>query len=140
MSQAFPWEEPARLDHVGILTADFAWADSLFAHAMGLELSRTERVDAFGVDLLWVHGLDVPLELISPFDRDSRAARRLRERGAGADHVAFRVESIEASFGWCRENGIPTVDPAPRPGSRGMKVGFLEPADTGGLRIELVEA
>mgnify|MGYP001112341660 CR=1 FL=1 len=139
MTSAFPWVEPARVDHVGVLVSDFTWVERLLAGGMALESSAAERVDEFGVDLLWIGGLDVPLELICPLDRDSRAGRRLRGRGAGADHIALRVESVEEALAWCRQAGVAALDPSPRPGSRGTRVAFLDPADTGGLRIELVE-
>lgn len=139
MSRAFPWARTARLDHVGVLVEDSVGVERLLSDAIGLKRSATERVDPFGVELRWLGGLDVPLELISPFDSESGAARRLRERGAGADHVAFRVDSVADALAWCREMGVPTLDPAPREGSRGTKIAFLDPAGTGGLRIELVE-
>jgi methylmalonyl-CoA/ethylmalonyl-CoA epimerase len=140
MSDGYPWSESSpALDHVGILTDDFETIAALFGERLGLEVGAAEADHELGLEFLWVHCGDVPLEFIRPLDPKGPAAARLRDRGAGVDHIALVVDSVADSLAWCRERGVATADAAPRRGAKGTSIAFLDAAEAGGARVELVE-
>jgi methylmalonyl-CoA/ethylmalonyl-CoA epimerase len=129
----------AVIDHVGILTEDFDAVRALFGEQMGFEVAPVENDEELGLSFLWVQCGELPLEFIAPLVDDNGAAKRLREKGPGVDHIALRVDSVTATLQWCRESGIATADEVARRGARGSRIAFLEAQAAGGARIELVE-
>jgi methylmalonyl-CoA/ethylmalonyl-CoA epimerase len=129
----------AQVDHVGFLVEDLGPIGALFGGQFGMDVSESESLPALRLEILWVQWGTVAFEFIMPTAPDVPAASRLRQRGPGLDHIAVRVDSVADSLQWCRERGLPLLDEAPRPGAGGTMVAFLDPAATGGIRIELVE-
>jgi methylmalonyl-CoA/ethylmalonyl-CoA epimerase len=140
MSDGYPWSESgAEIDHVGILTEDLESIAALFGDRLGLEVGTREPDPELGLEFLWVRCGEVPLEFIRPIDPDGPAAARLRDHGSGVDHIALAVDSVADSLAWCRERGIETADATPRRGAKGSVIAFLDAAEAGGARVELVE-
>jgi methylmalonyl-CoA/ethylmalonyl-CoA epimerase len=140
MAEGYPWSAAdAEVDHIGILTDDFDAVAALFGGHLGLDVGAPESDPELGLEFLWVHCGEVPLEFIRPLDADGPAAARLRDRGAGVDHLALVVDSVADSLAWCRERGIATIDAVPRRGAKGSRIAFLDAAEAGGARVELVE-
>jgi methylmalonyl-CoA/ethylmalonyl-CoA epimerase len=54
-------------------------------------------------------------------------------------HVGYRVDDLAAALEHLRAEGVPLVDEAPRPGSRGTLVAFVHPSGMGGVLVELVQ-
>jgi methylmalonyl-CoA/ethylmalonyl-CoA epimerase len=136
----FSWSEgEAELDHIGILTDEFDAVARLFGDQLGLDVGPPEEDLELGLSFLWVRGSGVPLEFIVPLSDQVAAASRLRERGPGVDHFAYKVDSVADSLSWCRDRSIPCLDEVPRRGAHGTRIAFLDPAATGGARVELVE-
>jgi methylmalonyl-CoA/ethylmalonyl-CoA epimerase len=139
MSDGYPWSaDGAAIDHVGVLTDDFEAVATLFGR-LGLEVGAPEADPELGLEFLWVDCGKVPLEFIRPLDPDGPAAARLRDHGAGVDHLAFVVDSVADSLAWCEEHGVATLDAVPRRGAKGTRIAFLDTAEAGGARVELVE-
>jgi methylmalonyl-CoA/ethylmalonyl-CoA epimerase len=66
-------------------------------------------------------------------------AKFIEKKGQGFQHVAFRVENIEAALEELKEKGIQLIDQKPRIGAGGAKIAFLHPKATGGVLVELCE-
>jgi methylmalonyl-CoA/ethylmalonyl-CoA epimerase len=79
------------------------------------------------------------IEFLSSRDPDSKVGRLLRERGEGMHHLSFQVENITTEMARCRAAGVRLLDAAPRAGLHGRRIAFLNPEDTAGVLIELVE-
>jgi methylmalonyl-CoA epimerase len=140
MGERYPWAvNGGVIDHVGILTEDFDSVLSLFGEQLGFEVAPREDDVELGLSFLWVRCGGVWLEFIAPLAPDSGAAKRLRERGPGVDHIALRTDSVADSLDWCRARGIACIDDIPRRGARGARIAFLAPEVAGGARVELVE-
>ena len=65
--------------------------------------------------------------------------RILRERGECIHHLSFEVENIEQELAAARAAGLRVLDTKPRSGLHGRKIAFLDPRDTSGTLIEMVE-
>lgn len=128
------------LDHVAIAVQSIARMQPLFEALMGGSSSAPERVEAQGVEVVFVGGGAGRLELLEPTRPDSAIGRFLEKRGQGLHHIAYRVPDIEAALSRLAADGIELIDRTPRPGAGGHLVAFLHPRSTGGVLVELVQA
>lgn len=128
------------LDHVAIAVRSIAEMQPLFESLTGGEGSTRERVDAQGVDVVFVGVGAGRLELLEPTRPDSAIARFLEKRGPGLHHVAYRVPDLAMALGELAARGVELIDRQPRPGAGGHLVAFLHPRSTGGVLVELVQA
>lgn len=128
------------LDHVAIAVKSIARMQPLFESLMGGTGSAPERVEAQGVEVVFVGEGAGRLELLEPTRPDSAIGKYLEKRGQGLHHVAYRVPDIEAALARLAADGIELIDRVPRPGAGGHLVAFLHPRATGGVLVELVQA
>lgn len=126
------------VDHVGVLVEDFGALDAI-APLLGLDAGPLERSEEHGVEVRWLVGGESPVEVLRPTDPDGRAGQALRRDGAGIHHLAVAVDDLDALIGELRAAGVAMLDEVPRMGTRDTRIAFLDPAATGGLRVELVE-
>ena len=66
-------------------------------------------------------------------------AKYIEKKGAGLQHVAFRVANIEEALAELKAKGVKLIDEVPRKGAGGAKIAFLHPKATGGVLVELCE-
>jgi methylmalonyl-CoA/ethylmalonyl-CoA epimerase len=130
--------EVSGVNHVGIITRDFDAVRSVFSATLGIEVAEPELDPALGLEILWVHVGDLALEFLRAADPESETGRRLAQK-QGVDHVALTVADVGAALERARADGIPTLDPSPRRGVRGSRIGFLDPQAVGGTLLEFVE-
>ncbi len=127
------------LDHVGIAVADLEAAVERYRRVLGLEPVHRERVEDQGVEeVLFAVGTSY-VQLLGALGPDTPVGRFLASRGEGIHHVAYRVEDVAAALERLRAQGVPLVDEAPRPGSRGTRIAFVHPRGMGGVLVELVQ-
>jgi methylmalonyl-CoA/ethylmalonyl-CoA epimerase len=126
------------LHHVGVLSEDLE-SVRVLAERLGFEVGDVEQHEAIGVEALWLTLGGLRLEVLRPARPDSRAARALAAGRSGLDHVALEVRDCDAALRGLRADGVALADEEPRLGVHGTKIGFLDAAAAGGLRIELVQ-
>jgi methylmalonyl-CoA/ethylmalonyl-CoA epimerase len=130
------------LDHVAVAVRSIAESLPLFELLVGARGSERERVDAQGVDVVFVGGDGgdgTKIELIEPLSPQSGVGRFLEKRGPGLHHIAFRVPDLAAALERLAAQGIELIDREPRAGAHGHRVAFLHPRSTAGVLVELVE-
>lgn len=127
------------LDHVAIAVPSLDDFVPLYEYLTGSTGSPRERVEAQGVDVVFLGPADRTLELIEPTRPDSPVGRFLAKKGSGLHHIAYRVADLSAALDQLARSGIELIDREPRPGAHGRRVAFLHPRSTGGVLIELVE-
>ena len=128
------------LDHVAIAVRSIAQMQPLFESLTGGAGSARERVDAQGVEVVFVGEGTGRLELLEPTRPDSAIGRFLERRGPGLHHIAYRVPDIAAALADLEARGVELIDRQARPGAGGHLVAFLHPRSTGGVLVELVQA
>ncbi|MHB1651916.1 MAG: methylmalonyl-CoA epimerase [Desulfitobacteriaceae bacterium] len=127
-----------KLDHIGIAVENLEQALKTY-ESLGLVCKHTERVAEQKVTTATLPIGETVLELLEPTEENSPVGKFLASRGAGAHHLAFQVEDIEAKLRELKELGFRLIDEKPRSGAGGSKVAFLHPQGTLGTLIELVE-
>ena len=78
--------------------------------------------------------------MIEPIGSESRFAKHLKERGEGLFHIAIFIEDWDEKIRELKEKGFTVeVQEAKAPGVSGtLKLGWLQPKDTRGVWIELI--
>ena len=127
------------LDHVAIAVESIDAVLPAFQPMAGAGSSRRERVEAQGVELVFLGAGDGKLEILQPLGPDTPVGRFLAKRGPGLHHIAYRVDDIDATLARLASEGFELIDRRARPGAFGHRVAFLHPRSTGGVLVELVE-
>ncbi|MEM6527324.1 MAG: VOC family protein [Chloroflexota bacterium] len=126
-----------RFDHLAIAVRDTEAALKLYRDKLGLPvLFSQEHPDQ---PLLMTH-LDMgnaQLQLIQPLTDDHPVARWLDEHGEGLHHVCFYVDDVAETFAELPAHGLLPMTAAPGGGPNGRSAGFIDPATTNRVMIEL---
>ena len=129
-----------QIDHVGIAVSDLREAVERYRRTFGIEPVHRERMDDQGVEEVLFAVGESFVQLLGALGPDTPVGRFLGKRGPGVHHVGYRVASVADALEHLRAEGVGLIDEAPRPGSRGTTIAFVQPKDTGGVLVELVEA
>ena len=128
-----------KIDHIGIAVSNLDEAVKLYKDVLGLELHGTEVVPEQKVKVAFLPVGDTEVELLESTSADGPIAKFIETKGQGIQHIAFRVDDIEAALEEMRAKGMRLIDEKPRYGAGGAKIAFLHPMSTGGVLIELCE-
>ncbi len=131
--------EVLKIDHLGIAVNSIEEAKKLFHDILGLKFEGTETVQEQKVTTAFFPVGDSEVELLESTAPDGPIAKYLEKRGEGIQHIAFRVENIEAALNELKEKGIRLIDEKPRTGAGGARIAFLHPKSTNGVLVELCE-
>ena len=71
--------------------------------------------------------------------RNGPIARFIEKNGEGIQHIAIRVDDIDAALAELKEKGVRLIDQTPRYGAGGARIAFLHPKATHGVLLELCE-
>lgn len=128
-----------KIDHLGIAVKSIDQSKSFWTDILGLSLEGTETVEEQKVTTAFLPVGESEVELLESTSPDGPIARHLEKKGEGIQHVAFRVENIEAALAELKEKGVRLIDETPRKGAGGAKIAFLHPKATNGILVELSE-
>ena len=128
-----------KIDHLGIAVNSIDHGKNFWTEAMGLEFEGTETVEEQKVTTAFFPVGESEVELLESTAPDGPIAKYLEKKGEGIQHVAFRVENLEAALQELKEKGIRLIDEKPRRGAGGAKIAFLHPKSTAGVLVELCE-
>jgi len=138
-----------RLDHVGIACRDLDRAVALYQATFGLEVASLEVNEEQGVREAMLRvgapGATVAglrpgyVQLLEPLSPGTPVGKFLARRGEGLHHVGYEVADVLQALATVAGTGVRLVDERPRHGSMGASIGFLHPADLGGVLTELVQ-
>jgi methylmalonyl-CoA/ethylmalonyl-CoA epimerase len=127
------------IDHVGIAVRDLEAAALEDRRAFGVEPIHRERMEDQGVEEVLFRVGTSYIQLLGALGPDTPVGKFLERRGEGVHHVGYRVGDVRAVLDRLAAEGVPLVDEAPRPGSRGTTVAFVHPKGFRGVLVELVQ-
>ena len=128
-----------KIDHLGIAVNSIDEGKNFWSDILGLSFDGTETIDAQKVTTAFFPVGESEVELLESTAPDGPVAKYIEKRGQGIQHIAFRVENIEAALDELKEKGVKLIDEKPRKGAGGAKIAFLHPKATGGVLVELCE-
>jgi len=132
-------ENVQKIDHIGIAVTSIAEAAKFWENTLGLKITATEEVAEQKVITAFIPCGDSEVELLQATAEDSPIAKFIESKGCGIQHIAFRVDDIEAALAELKAQGIRLIDEKPRRGAGGAQIAFLHPKATGGVLLELCQ-
>jgi methylmalonyl-CoA/ethylmalonyl-CoA epimerase len=128
-----------KIDHIGIAVKDIEAALKFYAEILGLKLEGEEVVAEQKVKTAFLPVGDTEVELLESTESDGPIAKFIEKKGEGFQHIAFKVDDLEATLRELEEKGIRLIDRKPRIGAGNKKIAFLHPKATFGVLVELSE-
>ena len=128
-----------KIDHLGIAVNSINEGKNFWTDVLGLEFEGTETVEEQKVTTAFFPVGESEVELLESTSPDGPIAKYLEKKGAGLQHVAFRVLNLESALQELKDKGVRLIDEKPRHGAGGAKIAFLHPKATGGVLVELCE-
>jgi methylmalonyl-CoA/ethylmalonyl-CoA epimerase len=127
-----------KVDHIGIAVKSLAQSSKLY-ELLGLESAGTEEVAEQKVKVAFFPLGDTEIELLESTSPDGPIAKYIEKNGEGLQHLALRVDNLEATLAELKGKGIRLIDEKPRYGAGGARIAFVHPKSTGGILLELSE-
>jgi methylmalonyl-CoA/ethylmalonyl-CoA epimerase len=127
-----------KVDHIGIAVKSLAQSSKLY-ELLGLESAGTEEVAEQKVKVAFFPLGDMEIELLESTSPDGPIAKYIEKNGEGLQHLALRVDNLEAALAELKGKGIRLIDEKPRYGAGGARIAFVHPKSTGGILLELSE-
>ena len=130
------------IDHIGIGVNDLAAAKDIFGEKLGMfHQPEDEVVAEQKVKVSFFPCGDAELEFLESTSPDGPIAKAIEKNGGRnlVQHIALRVDNVEAAIADLMAKGVEMLDKASRYGAGGAKIAFLHPKSTGGILIEICE-
>lgn len=130
------------VDHIGIGVSDLAATKEFYKNTLGIEhLPEDEVVEEQKVKVSFFPCGDAELEFLESTTPDGPIGKFIEKNGSrnGIQHVALRVDNIEAAIADLMEKGVRMIDEKPRYGAGGSAIAFIHPKATGGVLLELCQ-
>ena len=127
-----------KIDHIGIAVNNLAESSKLY-ELLGIKSTGTEEVAEQKVKVAFFPVGDSEVELLESTAPDGPIARYIEKNGEGMQHIALRVDDLEAALAELKTKGVRLIDEKPRYGAGGARIAFVHPKSTGGILLELSE-
>lgn len=130
------------VDHIGIAVGDLKEVGSFWGDMLGLPNNGEETVEEQKVTTGFFptpNGSEI--ELLAATADDSPVAKFIEKNGGrgGIQHIALRVDNLEAALADLKEKGVRLIDEKPRKGAGGAKIAFVHPKASHGVLLELCQ-
>lgn len=130
------------VDHIGIAVGDLKEVGSFWGDMLGLPNNGEEIVEEQKVTTGFFptpNGSEI--ELLAATADDSPIAKFIEKNGGrgGIQHIALRVDNLEAALADLKEKGVRLIDEKPRKGAGGAKIAFVHPKASHGVLLELCQ-
>jgi methylmalonyl-CoA/ethylmalonyl-CoA epimerase len=128
-----------KVDHIGVAVENLDAALAVYSGILGLELKGTEVVEEQKVKTAFLPIGDSEIELLESTDPEGPIGKFIAAKGQGMQHIAFRVENIDAALAELKAKGVRLIDEKARYGAGGARIAFIHPKATNGVLVELCE-
>ena len=127
-----------KIDHIGIAVKNLSESSKLY-ELLGIKSTGKEEVAEQKVKVAFFPLGDSEVELLESTAPDGPIARYIEKNGEGMQHLALRVDDLDAALAELKANGVRLIDEKPRYGAGGARIAFVHPKSTGGILLELSE-
>ena len=128
-----------KVDHIGIAVKDLEQAKKFYTEILGLKPEGEETVEQQKVKVCFIPCGDSEIELLEATALDSPIAKFIEKNGEGVQHIALKVDNIEAALADLKAKGVRLIDETPRYGAGSASIAFVHPKSTGGILLELTQ-
>ena len=131
-----------RLNHVGVAVPSIEAAKATYRDLYGVPesaITETRELPAQGVKFAFVNVANSQIELIEPLGENSPIARFIEKNPRGGQHhICFEVADIYAARDEMVVRGARVLN-EPRIGAHGTPIMIIDPNNSDGVLIELME-
>jgi len=127
------------VDHIGVAARSIDESLKFYTVILGLELVGTEEVAEQKVRTAFLPVGESEIEILESTAPDGPIAKYIDKNGEGIQHIALRVDDIEAALEELKSKGVRLIDETPRRGAGGTKIAFIHPKATKGILLELCQ-
>ena len=124
-----------KIDHIGIAVKNLQ-ESMAFYELLGLTSTGVEEVAEQKVRVAFFPAGDSEIELLESTSPDGPIARFIEKNGEGIQHMALRVENIDATLAELKAKGVRLLGDI-KIGAHGKPVIFIHPKDCNGILMEL---
>jgi LAO/AO transport system kinase len=128
-----------QIDHIGIAVKSLDEGIAAYEKLLGIKAVGTETVDEQKVKVAFLPIGEGEIELLESTAEDGPVAKYIEKNGEGIQHIAVRVEDIDAALEELKSKGVRLIDEKPRYGAGGARIAFIHPKETKGVLLELCE-
>ena len=128
-----------KIDHIGIAAKSIDQVAPFWTTILGLPMAGKETVEEQKATTAFLPVGESEIEILESTSPDGALAKFIESRGEGVQHIALRVDNIEAALKELKEKGVRLIDEKPRRGAGGAKIAFIHPKSTNGVLLELSE-
>jgi LAO/AO transport system kinase len=128
-----------KIDHIGVAVKSMEESLDFYENTLGIKSTDIEEVAEQKVKAAFLPCGDSEIERLDSTGPDGAVARFIEKNGEGVQHIAIRVDDIEAALAELKEKGVRLIDETPRYGAGGARIAFVHPKSTGGVLLELCE-
>ena len=126
-----------KVDHIGIAVKDLEQAKKFYTEVLGMTVMGEETVEQQKVKVCFIPCGDSEVELLESTSPDGPIAKFIEKNGEGVQHIALRVDNIEAAIADLKAKGVRMIDETPRYGAGAAQIAFVHPKATSGILLEL---
>ena len=126
------------VDHIGIACENLEEATKFYTEVLGLKVTGEEPVPEQGVKTVFIPCGETMFELLVDIteNNDGPIGKYIAKKGPVIQHVALRVDDVQAAINEVEAKGGRMIDKAPRGGAGGMDIAFVHPKSAG-ILLEL---
>lgn len=128
-----------QVDHIGVAVKSIEAASKLYTELLGLKVLGIEEVASQKVKTAFIPAGEAEIELLESTADDGPIAKFIDKNGEGIQHIALRVDNIEAALEELKQSGVKLIDEKPRIGAGGAMIAFIHPKATNGVLLELCQ-
>jgi methylmalonyl-CoA/ethylmalonyl-CoA epimerase len=126
-----------KVDHIGIAVKDLAQAKKFYTEILGMNALGEEVVEQQKVKVCFIPCGDSEVELLESTSPEGPIAKFIEKNGEGIQHIALKVDNVEAALADLKAKGVRLIDEVPRYGAGGASIAFVHPKATGGILLEI---
>lgn len=128
-----------KVDHIGIAVKDLEQAKKFYTEVLGMTVMGEETVEQQKVKVCFIPCGDSEVELLESTSPEGPIAKFIEKNGEGVQHIALRVDNLQAAIADLKAKGVRMIDEVPRYGAGAAQIAFVHPKATGGILLELCE-
>jgi methylmalonyl-CoA/ethylmalonyl-CoA epimerase len=128
-----------KIDHIGIAVKNLDEAIKLYRDMFGVEPSLVYESSYTKARIAFIPIGESKIELIQPSSPESVMGKFLEKKGEGIHHISYKVKDVDKSLSELEMKGIQLIDRKARKVRENEKVAFLNPKNTNGVLIELIQ-
>ena len=123
-----------QIDHIGIAVNDLDKSLEKYEKLYQAKASQIVIMEELNLRIGFIHIGEVMLELLQPIVPGEQ-----RIGGEGIDHIAYRVDNLNALLEKMKKDGAKLNDETPRAGAHGARIAFVNAEETNNVLVELIE-